>query len=116
MDPSGKTNSEVIGRCVPCNRIEGIPYAIVMPPDLPNFRVSENLYSSTSKANVCLFTCCLTYAVHLELTPDLSVSSFLLFFCRFASQRGLPMTLITDSVNTLKASSKDITKIVQSSF
>ena len=37
------------------------------------------------KAYVCLFTSTSTRAVHLELAPDLSVSSFLLLFCQSVS-------------------------------
>ena len=70
--------------------------------------------SSTSKAYVCLFTCCSTRAVHLELCNDLSVSSFLLLFCRFASRRGLPVTLISDNAKTFKAASRDIVRIARS--
>ena len=98
-----------------------MPYSSVMAPDLPSFQVSEDppfthtsidfaslMYvydalaqgSSTLKAYVCLFTCCSTRAVHLELCNDLSVSSFLLLFCRFASRRGLPVTLISDNAKT----------------
>ena len=106
-----------------------------MAPDLPSFRVSEDppfthtgidftgpMYvqdasahgSSTSKAYVCLFTCCSTRAVHLELCNDLSVSSFLLLFRRFASRRGLPVTLIFDNAKTFKAASRDIVVISRS--
>ena len=70
--------------------------------------------SQLDKAYVCLFTCSSTRAVHLELTPDLSVSSFLLLFRRFASRRGLPVTLISDNAKTFKTSSKEILKIARS--
>ena len=84
----------VIRGCVTCNKLEGMSYSSVMPPDLPSFRVSEEppfthtgvdfagpMYvheaaahcSDTSKAYICLFTCCSTRAVHLELSRDLSV-------------------------------------------
>ena len=69
--------------------------------------------SQLDKAYVCLFTCSLTRAVHLELTPDLSVKSFLLLFCQFASQRGLPVTLISDNAKTFKTLSKEILKIAR---
>lgn len=125
----------VIRSCVTCIKVEGLPYASTVPPDLPDFRVSEDppfahtgidfagpLYvvepssqeSSMSKAYVCLFTCCSTRAVHLELTPDMSVPSFLLLFRRFASRRGLPVTLVSDNAKTFKATSKDIEKIARS--
>ena len=96
---------KVLRKCVICNKVEGMPHATINPPDLPSFRVLENppfshtgidyagpLYvheqssegPTRSKAYACLFTCCSTRAVHLELTPELSASSFLLFH-RFAN-------------------------------
>ena len=46
--------------------------------------------SDLSKVYVCLFTCCSTRALHLELTNLLSAESFLLAFQRFVGRRGLP--------------------------
>ena len=125
----------VIKCCIVCNKLEGMPYSSVMAPDLPSFRVSEDppfthtgidfagpMYlceasaqdGSTSKDYICLFTCCSTRAIHLEMSTDLSVASFLLLFHRFTSQRGLPVTLISDNAKTFKAASKDIVKIARS--
>ena len=58
--------------------------------------------------------CATTRAVHLELTRDLGVNSFLQAFRRFSSRRGLPSTLISDNAKTFKAASKEIQKIVKS--
>ena len=89
-------------------KMEGTPYKPLSTPDLPSSRVSDDppfthtgldfagpLYVSshqgtskdelTNKAYVCLFTCASTRAIHLELTPDLQVKSFLQAFRRFAS-------------------------------
>jgi len=126
---------KVLRKCVICNKVEGMPYATVSPPDLPSFQVSEDppfshtgidyaspLYvhkqssegPTMSKAYVCLFTCCSTQAVHLELTPELLASSFLLLFRRFASWCGLPVTSISDIAKTFKASLKKFVKIARS--
>ena len=72
-----------------------------MSPDLPSFGASEDplythtsinfaapmylleasaLGASTSKTYICLFTCCATQAIYLEMSNDLSVSSLLLSF------------------------------------
>ena len=108
---------KIIRSCVTCNKLEGLPYSSVAPPDLPSIRSSDDppfshtgidfagplfvkVEDKSDKAYVCLFTCSSTRAIHLELTSDLSVSSFLLLFCRFVSRRGLPVTLISDNTKT----------------
>ena len=53
-------------------------------------------------------------AVHLELTPRLTTEAFLRSFRRFASRRGLPVTLISDNAKTFKSACKDIRKITHS--
>ena len=37
-----QTLKRVIKCCIVCNKLEGMPYSSVMPPDLPSFRVSED--------------------------------------------------------------------------
>ena len=124
----------VIWSGVVCRRLEGPPYSSCFPPDLPAERVSEDppfshtgvdfagpLYVNSAKqsdrqekAYVCLFMCASTRAVHLELTHDMAVDSFLLSFHRFAGHRGLPATLISDNAKTFKSCSKEVTKIARS--
>ena len=122
---------KVIRLCVTCNKLEGAPYSSSVPPDLPDFCTSEDppfchtgidfagpLFvkskNGSEKAYVCLFTCCSTRAVHLELTPDMSVDSFLLCFRRFVGRRGLSVTLVTDNAKTFQSSSKEMLKIARS--
>ena len=86
---------KIIKSCVVCRRLEGPPYPAVPASDLPFERVSEHppfthtgvdfagpLYlaekDNTGKAYICLFTYASTRAVHLELTHDMGVDSFLL--------------------------------------
>ena len=127
-----QTVKKIINSCINCNKLEGPPYPSSVPPDLPGFRTSEDPpftntgadfagplfvkeHEALKKAYVCLFTCCSTRAVHLELVPDLSVNSFLLAFRRFVGRRGLPVTLITDNAKTFRTSSKEFLKIARSS-
>ena len=63
---------------------------------------------------MCLFTCGITRAIHLELTTDLSASSFLQAFRRFVGRRGLPTKIISDNAKGFKAASKDISKVIRS--
>ena len=125
-----QTTRKVIKSCVICRRLEGHSYGTVPSPDLPAERVSEDppfshvgvdfarpLYIKVAcdqaeerqeKVYVCLFTCTATRAVHLELTRNIGVDTFLLALRRFAGRRGLPATIIS---KTFKSSSKQITKL-----
>ena len=42
------------------------------------------------KVYVCVFTCAVSWAVHLEIIVDLTVACFLQAFRRFVSCRSLP--------------------------
>ncbi|KAL9961132.1 hypothetical protein ACROYT_G030023 [Oculina patagonica] len=126
----------ILRKCVTCRRVEGAPYRPPPTPDLPMERVSLDppfahtgldfigpLYihigksskeKGSDKVYICLFTCASTRAIHLELTPSLSVESFLLAFRRFVNRQGLPVTLLSDNAKTFRSASKDIRKIIQS--
>ena len=131
-----KAVKRILSKCVTCKRVEGVPYTPLPAPDLLMERVSLDppfshtgldflgpLYiregktqseKSSNKVYICLFTCASTRAIHLELTPSLSVESFLRAFRRFASRRGVPVTLTSDNATTFKSASKDIRKITRS--
>ena len=49
-----------------------------------------------NKVYVCLFTCAVSRAVHLEIVTDLSVETFLQAFRRFSSRKSLPKILVSD--------------------
>ncbi|KAF2887096.1 hypothetical protein ILUMI_19078 [Ignelater luminosus] len=55
------------------------------------------LPKSGEKAWVCLFTCAIYRAVHLELTTSMSTSSFIQVLRRFVARRGRPKTIYTDN-------------------
>ena len=55
------------------------------------------------KACIC---CASTRAVHLELTLNLNVPSFLLTFRRFVGRHGLPNTLLSDNAKTFRAATR----------
>ena len=58
-----------------------------------------------AKVYVCLFTCAVVRAVHLELVEDLSTSSFLMAFERFQARRGQVRTVYSDNALTFKKAS-----------
>ena len=95
-----------------------------MPP-LPNSLVSESvpstytgidyfgpLFSKTKtkhqKVWVCLFTCLVTRAVHLELIQNMSTEHFLLGFRRFLSRHGKPTEIISDNAAHFKLASETL--------
>ena len=113
----------IVYHSVICRRFQSKPFSTPPPPPLPVFRVSEgrpfaytgvdfagpihikpNTVSPFSKAWICLFTCCATRAVHLELVPDMTILTFIrCFFKRFTSRRGFPLRIISDNAKTFKA-------------
>ena len=115
----------IIHRCVICCRHEGAPFPLPPPPPLPAIRVKEQPAfnstgvdyagpliirsqdpSKTSKAWVCLFTCLVTRAVHLDVVLDMSTETFIRCLKRFAARMGLPQRFLSDNAKTFKAASK----------
>ena len=120
----------ILSQFVICKRFEGKPYRAPLHPPLPAFRVEESppfahtgvdfagpLYvkksdGTTSKVWICLFTCCVTRAVHLDLVADLSTSTFVRCLKRFTARRGLPYKMVSDNAKTFKAAATVIHSIV----
>ena len=118
---------KLLQRCVVCRRIHGNPFPSPRSPSLPGFRVQESppfsytgvdfagpLYvkSGEGKVWICLYTCCSSRAVHLEVVSDLTAEAFIRCFRRFVARRGIPRRIISDN-GTFKAATKTISKIVK---
>lgn len=122
---------KIIFRCHTCWRTHPKPYQPKMG-DLPKFRISqakafENVGidltghflitmnrlrgSRTLKAYVCLFICCTTKAVHLELLSELSSESFLAGFRRFIARRGRCSNVYTDNGTNFVGAAKYLKEI-----
>lgn len=100
---------KVISRCIPCQRFNSQRLEEDSPA-LPVDRVRNAsvfevigidlagplLLKGHKKAWICLFTCAVYRAVHLELVNSLSTSSFLQALRRFVARRGRPKTIYTD--------------------
>ena len=65
-----------------------------------------------SKVWICLYTCCVVRAVHLNLVPDMSAPTFLHSFKRFAARQGLPSRVISDNGKTFKAAAKTVQAVL----
>ena len=63
------------------------------------------------KVWLCLNTCCVVRAVHVDILFDLSVQSFIKSFKRFAAHRGTPKKLISDNGKTFTAAAKALKAI-----
>ena len=117
----------IIHYCVTCKRHEGAPFKTPLPPALPAFRVQEQppftftgvdyagplctRSKEASKAWICLFTCCVTRAVHLELVTDMSTDSFIRCLKRFAARRGMPKRILSDNGKSFKAAAVFLEKV-----
>ena len=120
----------ILRRCLICKRHEGPPFQIPPPPPLPPLRIEEvppfthtgvdfagplhirHDAAESKKVWVCLFTCCVTRAIHLEVVPDLTTPAFLRSLKRFVARRGLPKKILSDNGKTFVAASKEIKAIV----
>ena len=97
----------ILHGCVTCRKSEGQSYLAPPPPPLPECRVTESpafsytgvdlagpLYikdkesTTNNKVWICLFTCCITRAVHLDIVLHMTVEAFLRRFKRFTGRRG----------------------------
>ena len=56
------------------------------------------------KVWVCLFTCVVVRAVHLEIVDDLTPEEFLMALRRFITRRGNPGEIISDNAAQFKLS------------
>ena len=120
----------IIHKCVICRRFEGNPLTAPPAPPLPSFRVNEAppfAYTAVdfagpmylkcegglgrTKVWICLFTCCVIRAIHLELVPDMMTTTFIRCLKRFSARRGLPRRIVSDNVKTFKAASRLIKTI-----
>lgn len=69
--------------------------------------------SNNCKVWICLFTCCVTCAIHLELVLDMSTVTFITCLKRFTARRGLPCRFVSDNGTTFKAAAKTLNEMVK---
>ena len=122
---------KLLSPCVSCRKVEGTAFRAPDPAPLPKLRVQEttpfsatgvdftgSLYvrseNGVTKSYICLFTCAVIRAVHLEVVSDLSEESFLQSFWRFSSRRSLPCHTISNDASTSLASAETLNDLFQS--
>ena len=112
---------KILKKCIVCKKLEGKPFSDPSTAPLPKFRVSEAppfssvgvdfagpLYVKEAngkmvKCYICLFSCCVTRALHLELVQDLTTITFLNCLRRFCARRGTPCMINSDNAKTFKS-------------
>ena len=63
------------------------------------------------KVWICLYTCCVTRCIHLDIVFNLSVESFLRSLTRFTARRGVALKILSDNGKTFKSAAKILKKI-----
>ena len=95
--------------------IKAIHYAATTP--LPSMRVQDappfthvgvdfagTLYiKDAKKVWICLYTCCATRAVHLEVVPNMTTEAFINCFRLFTARRGFPSRVLSNNGKTFKS-------------
>ncbi|CAC5390307.1 unnamed protein product [Mytilus coruscus] len=111
-----------------CRRFEGGAYKMPAMAPLPKSRVSQDVpFSSdgldylgtiqvkfeceTRKRWICLFTCTVTRALHIEMVHDLTSEEFLYALRRFNSTRGTPCAIVSDNASQFKLSSNAVQSV-----
>ena len=74
----------------------------------PNFVHDKGV---SQKVWICLFTCCASLAIYLEIVFDLTTATFLRSVKRFAARRGLPRKFLSDNAKTFKKADKTLKAI-----
>ena len=118
----------LVHQCTTCRRYESAPFRGPPPPPLPEFRVKDDpaftytgvdfagpvsvrkggVSSDNVKVWICVFTCLVTRAIHLDVVCDLSTETFLRCLKRFAARRGLPRKFLSDNGRIFQAAAKFI--------
>ena len=118
--------------CMECRRRKAKPASQVMAP-LPRIRVKEPLRAfsriavdfagpfftiqgrgkTRQKRYLCLFTCLLSRAVHLELAFGLDTDAFLNAFYRMVNRRGLPQEVVSDNGGNFVGAEKELQELAK---
>ena len=118
--------------CMECRRRKAKPATQVMAP-LPRIRVKEPLRAfsriavdfagpfftiqgrgkTRQKRYLCLFTCLLSRAVHLELAFGLDTDAFLNAFYRMVNRRGLPQEIVSDNGGNFVGAEKELQELAK---
>ena len=116
----------LVHECKVCKRFNSKPIVGPPPRPLPDFRTQVSQpFSFTGvdyigplflrngdKIWICLFTCCVVRAAHLELVPDLTAEAFIRCLRRFTARCGIPCKIVSDNSKTFRSASKMVTSLL----
>ena len=74
--------------------------------------IKANSATASSKVWICLYTCCVVRAVHLDVVPDMKTLAFIRSLKCFSARRGLPKMFVSNNGKTFKAAAKAVDAIV----
>ena len=139
--PQGRLQvKRVLKQCMICQQVEGGAFKMPRMPPWPRERVTEalpfeytgldyfgplhvkcydhNLEQTNGecvykKVWVCLFTCMVTKAKHLEIINDMSADQFLLCLRRFVARQGIPRQILSDNAKQFKLAKRVLAKAQQ---
>jgi hypothetical protein len=120
---------QIIHSCIICKRFNAVSYKLPLI-SLPLFRVTKGrpfaiagcdfagpiFVKGNEKSHICLFTCPVIRAIHLELVRDLSTETFINAFRRFVARRGPVKKLYSDNAKTFKGAIPILKKMNVDSF
>uniref|UniRef100_A0A914V113 Integrase catalytic domain-containing protein n=1 Tax=Plectus sambesii TaxID=2011161 RepID=A0A914V113_9BILA len=124
--PKGRAEvQKTVKNCLICRKYSAGPYSLPKMPPLPKERVMQarpfqntgldylgplwiKIQDEKKKVWICLFTCMVTRAIHLETIMDLTAEQFLNCVRRFIARKGKPDKIISDNAPHFKLIQKTI--------
>ena len=121
---------KVIRRCLKCQKLKAKP-GVVKMADLPIDRITigaatffhtgvdffgpiqVKVLRSTVKRWGCLFTCLVTRAIHMEVSPSLEADDFINVLERFINRRGEPESIRSDCGTNFKGATTELNKEIE---
>ncbi len=114
-----------LSKCITCRKCIGGPFQLPQMPPFPAHRIQKarpfqytgidyfgpvwvKYASEKIKIWVCLFTCLVIRAIHLEPITDMTSQSFLLSLRRFIGRRGSPSCIYSDNAGQFKHTNKTL--------
>ena len=121
----------LLRKCVTFRKLAGQLYTAPDSPPLVKARIQQSLpfkftgidftgalyergNGSETKAYICLFTCAVSRAVHLQIVTDLTVECFLQAFGCFSGRRSILHLVLSDNASTFLSASEELTTLFSS--